>query len=734
MNNPMCHTCRLSVLAIVFGQAFPVLGQEIDAERREAIAALAETQNELRMGAGYLSDPTRRGGMFTGMREEGGYLLADIELHRLDQATGTRFRLSGRDLGLDTREISVDHHRQGHWRYGFAYSQTQRHDAMVVNTRLSGIGSESLAIKGESSARAVDFSQKRDLFSLGAEYFLSKADSLRVRFTHEDKVGERLFGRGAFGGSTSVPNPTFGCSNPLSGSNPFTCSTALEFLAEPIHRTTETLELAFNRTTRQYQFSAGYYGTLFVNHSARLDISSPDLNGPSSSVTSASGTVPPFSPLAMPLSNDSHQVFMTGGYNVTPLTRATLKTSYTVAQQNENFISVTPAATFAGSPPSLKGRVDTTLAYLDVTSFEVDRLDLQANLRYEDRNDKTPEAQYLAAATTPSATLAGVTGYNKPRSWSSLKSKLEAGYMLPAEFKVLAGWELDRQERNAPERFSKVNFRTETDESSLYLEAKRSILDTLSGALGYRQSRRSGSSYRPDTYAQALPAGASGTDPKYSVNPLLWADRDRTTWKATADWVPAESWAVHAVHEESSDQYEGMALGPRNGFRMFSSIDVSYALSERWNAHFWWSRDDTRAEQATYSSGTAAAPSQLWQAKLRQLSEGLGAGLAGKTRSGIEMGLDVAFADQAAQHRMAAISGPAIQSLPDYYYRQLDLRAHFTYPLDRQSGVRADYGYQELKTDDWTWTNWSYTDGTQLIQDVSQRTHFVGASYYHRWR
>jgi hypothetical protein len=99
------------------------------------------------------------------------------------------------------------------------------------------------------------------------------------------------------------------------------------------------------------------------------------------------------------------------------------------------------------------------------------------------------------------------------------------------------------------------------------------------------------------------------------------------------------------------------------------------------------------------------------------------------------MGVDFAFADQAAQHRMAAITGPAIASLPDYYYRQFELRAHGAYPLDKHSGIRAQYIYQDLKTDDWTWTGWTYsTDNATLIQDAAQRTHFVGLSYYYRWR
>jgi MtrB/PioB family decaheme-associated outer membrane protein len=695
---------RLSLVAVAVATCFAAHAQEIDQDRLEAIAALTTPQGELRLGLGYLSDESRRFGQYSGMREGDAYGLLDVNLVGLDKASGTWTRLYGRNLGLDSREAMFEQQRQGKWRYFLGFSQSSRYEPHVVNTAVSGIGSENVNVpSAPTPGGPADFSLKRDLVSVGFDHAISKTNALRVRFTHETKEGERLYGRGNAG----------------------TNGQAIEFLPEPNDRTTETLELAFSHAGKNLQFSGGYYGTLFVNHADSLN-----LTGGSVPLLTPAGNQP-FTPMSQPLSNDSHQLFLTGGYNLTPLTRASFKLSETIARQNENFVSVTPAPVLASAPASLDGRVDTTLAYFDLTSLEFNRFDLQANVRYEDRDDKTPEAQFISAAV-PNLQLAGVTGLNKPRSWSSLKTKLEAGYLLPQNFKLLGGWELDQQKREASEQYRKVNFREETDESTVRLELKRSLYDSINGSIALSQAKRTGSDYLPSTYVDvngALP----GTPTSELVNPLIWADRDRTAWKASVDWAPLDSLAVRMVYEIADDQYDDRPLGPRDGSRQFGSIEASYAISDRWQAHFWWSQDDLRAMQRTRTN-PALATSQEWQANLRQASESVGAGLQGRMRSGVEIGADVSYSKQTAEQRMQALTGAPVTSLPDYYYRLTEVKLFASFPIDKNSGVRMDYAFYDWQTDDWTWRDWTYRDGTTLTQDATQQTHFVGVSYNYRWK
>jgi MtrB/PioB family decaheme-associated outer membrane protein len=704
---------RLAVLSMAIAGAFPVGAQELDEERLAAIAKLTDPASAIYIGAGWLSDPSRRFGLYSGVREQGFHPSLGFDLLQADKRTGRSLRISGRDLGTDMQEAGIGWDRQGAWRLGLEYGRTVRSEPMVVNTGLTGIGSETVTVNG-TTIRPVDYSIRRDLFVGRGEFSIDRNTTLRMRFSHETKSGERLYGRG----TTAATLPY-----------------AIELLAEPLDRTTETLEVAVSHNRREFQVSAGYYGTLFVNHDNALFVNggATPFTAPTVACAPApcSLSLPPFAYMSQPLDNNSHQVFVTGGYNLSPLTRTSFKLSKTIALQNESFVpgvtvngNGSPVTAIPGRPGSLNGRVDTTLVYADVTSFTIDRVDLQANVRYEDRDDKTPVSRYLSAEA-PSGTIAGVTGFNKPRSWSSLKSKVEAGYTMPEEFKAVAGWELDKQKREAPEPYRKVNFRNETDEGTARLELKSGFQAALNGSVSYSEARRRGSSYLLDTYTNT-----NGTSPTTSVNPLLWADRNRNAWKGALDWTMAENASMRVSHEKSNDHYFGMALGPRGGHREYTYADLSYAISERWNAHLWWSLDDLVAEQATQ---TGAGAAQRWQAQLRTRSEGFGGGVQGKFRNGVELALDIMYSDQAAEQRIRALTTFATNSLPDFYYRTAEVRATVGVPFDSHSGINAEYSFLDWRTNDWTWNGWIYSDGATLTQDYQQRTHFIGMSYYYRW-
>lgn len=677
--NMHLHTFSKAILAsLVAGLFAPAHGQGIDPERAEAIADIAAVRSEVSIGAGFVSEDNRRFGQYSGLRDEGFYGKLDLDYRSLDKTDGRWLKVYGRNLGIDNRELLVDHQRQGEWRYFLGFSQTPRYEPMLVNTGLLGIGT-STQVVGANSRRPVDLAMKREQFSTGFDRSIGGSNALRVRYTHEQKEGDRIFGRGNASGPAGI-----------------------EFVTEPIDRTTQTLELSLSHTGRKLQISGGYYGTQFVNHDNRLDISGGGL-----------GTA--LSPMSLPLSNDSHQAFVTGGYNLTPLTRASFKTSYTSARQSEQF-PITPS--LASAPRSLDGRVDTTMVYADLTSLEIRGVDLQANVRYEDRDDKTPEAQYLNTLAA-SAGNAGHTGLNKPRSSRSLKSKLEGGYQLPLGFKGVLSWELDQQELDAPERFRRVAYREELDETTTRVELRRMIADSATGTVSYSQARRRGSDYVADTYTPA-----SG-----DVNPLLWADRDRDTWRATLDWAPIADLSLRFSVDHADDEYSGRAMGPRDGSRQYYALDLSYSLTSRWQATVFLSRDDTEARQRTHT-GTG----QQWEANLRQLGDAVGVGLRGKLRNGLELGGDLNHYRDQGENRMHAVSaGTAVTSLPDYTYKLTELKLFGSYPIQTNASVRIDYLYHDWKTNDWTWSGWVYSDGTTLTQDAEQRTHLLAASYSYRW-
>lgn len=52
----------------------------------------------------------------------------------------------------------------------------------------------------------------------------------------------------------------------------------------------------------------------------------------------------------------------------------------------------------------------------------------------------------------------------------------------------------------------------------------------------------------------------------------------------------------------------------------------------------------------------------------------------------------------------------------------------------KNPGVRFDYVHDRYKTDGWTWNNWVYFDGTQVIQNPNQVVNFFEISVYYSWQ
>src|SRR3989304_9564380 len=86
--------------------------------------ALAEgPESSVSVGVGNWSNNRHQGGIFDGMRDDGGYLLLDADILKRDDATGTWLGLKLRNLGLDNREIRGEWQRQGDIGASIEYSR-----------------------------------------------------------------------------------------------------------------------------------------------------------------------------------------------------------------------------------------------------------------------------------------------------------------------------------------------------------------------------------------------------------------------------------------------------------------------------------------------------------------------------------------------------------------------------------------------------------------------------------
>src|SRR3954469_13391636 len=351
-------------------------------ERDDEIARLTKPESSVEVGAGYVDKDNTRFGQYNGTVDKGLYLLFDARYQRRDDATGTWTTLTGRNLGLENRDLRFEQSKQGDWGYFVDFSQTPRYSPYTPITGLTGADSSTQTVNGQAPT-PLELSTERTAIGVGADKWVSSHWDVRLSARQEEKTGRRLFGSG---GGTA-------------------------FLVDPIDYRTQLYEASIGYTDEKLQLMGGYFGTNFDNFKNRLDV-----------IGSPSG----ITPIALPPANQSHQLNLSGGYNFSRTTRGNFKLAYTHQTQDAQFIDVSTTGR-----TTLGGVVDTAFGQIGLTARPMPKLAIVADLRRENRDDKTPVVDYFNVSTTNTA-----TGVNEPRSIHSTVGKLEGTYQLPSQFRV----------------------------------------------------------------------------------------------------------------------------------------------------------------------------------------------------------------------------------------------------------------------------------------------------------
>jgi MtrB/PioB family decaheme-associated outer membrane protein len=605
--------------------------------------------------------------------------------------SGTWITLDARNLGLDSRAFRFDHNHQGDWGYFFQYDEIPRSNPYLHNTALAGLGLPNVTVNG-AALETVQLETERKRFTLGGTKWFGDGFSFDLRARDDKKSGERQFGRGT--------------------------SNALEFLTDPIDQSIRQVEATLGYVSSKLHLSGGYYGTSFNNKSTALNITGGN--------SSLAGGTAPFTPIALPPDNQSHQVFLSGGYRFTPTTQGNFKVAYAKAEQDDDFI--VPSST---GRTNLGGKVDTTQVQLGLTARPMPKLSLLANFRYEDRDDKTPVFDYFPVTTTSTA-----TGENEPRDIETTNAKVEASYYLPGGFRLTAGIEDDIKNRNTSS-VRVVSYREETDELSYRLELRRSISETITGSLAYVYSDRGGSDFQTTVVT-------NGTVGSNLIAPIYLADRDRNKVRLLVDWTPTEPLSLQFLVDYADDDYSGrtpLDLGVQSGKAQYYSVDATYVFSDAWQASAWVSHNDNQLDQTACvgASSTGVCPanagSPIWGAQMRNVGDSLGISLDGKILEGLDVGAELQYMDITDEFDQQSLTaGGTVPPLPDISTKETLAKVHARYALPNNATLGVELAYDLYETDDWTWSTFGYVDGTRVFDDPQQDVFFVGVTYTYRWR
>lgn len=740
-------------------------------------------------------------GQYNGMRDHNAYLNLDVDYLNRDDATGTWMTVKGRNLGLDNRELSVGMEKQGDWKITGEASELVKRDIRTINTADTGVGSSHptiVRLATPGTGRDVDLELKRVGLGLGVEKWITPSFQIQASFKNEDKDGERFWGRG-YDCAGYVCAATFGG----------TVKNAILMTAEPVNFNTKQYELKFNFNDEKLNLSAGYYGSYFTNSNGSLNPTVPNvLNNGLGVAGTLFAAVGPLViagggtslqnvlqlPMALPPANHANQFSLAGNYAFTPSTIGTFKYSFTRMTQDRSFNAMGLANAPAGSS-NLDGKVDETLFQIGLTAKPIPKLSLLANFKYEDKDDQTPLADYNVEARTanpvavPSSTMTPQVGVAAPVwmnghvSNTKWTGKLEASYLLPENVRATLGVDYKRVERMVPtagpastneEVLAGLGpLREKTEETGYRLELRRSISESLTGAVSYAQSNRKGSDWStlntldPATpgisaanlalintycggracYGQKLSEAAILALGTTTPFPKEMANADRQKWKMSANWTPLENASLQFVAEHGQDENSSKknSVAGGKGFREnqvdFYSIDGDYAFNDNWKLTGYYSYGDQN-QYINHSTG--------YKLNLNTRNDAFGLGLLGKVSSQLEIGANLAYLRDDNQYGIkasaSATGAPASANnlaqaaigLPDVTFRQTTFSIFGKYALDKSTAVRVTLGYQDSKLDEWSWSNngvpFTYADNTTVKLKDNQSVTWIGASYIYKFQ
>jgi MtrB/PioB family decaheme-associated outer membrane protein len=704
---PFRPTLLAVALAAAFSPAFAADEEKKEEKKDTAVEA------SVTVGAGVVSGSEADQALFgqyhsfAARRDFGPLLGIDYSLRRPETATWVDFQAS--DLLGSQREMNVLYKKVGDWRIGARYSELTRREPHAV---IDPTGAES---RLQTKRTGLGFNYWRSL---------SRALKFEADVKHEEKKGSRLFGHGFACPSAYAP----GC---LPGSLIATGSAVL-LTPEPIDASHTQVETRLAYAEGNLRFALGYYGSFYRNDLGSL------VSGVGGTLNNAVGTALPLSaglqsllnqPIALPPDNQAHQVDFSGSYDFTPATRSTFKVAYGRASQNDSFAGMGLTSAPAGVT-SLDAEVHTLMARVGVTSRLSKTVTLNGDLRYENREDKTPLALY---------NVEGTAAYtNRLLPYEKIKGRVNGAWQVSNDWRASAGAEyesIDRGQYTATSAVGGISaLRQETEEFTVWAEARRRMGESVSGSVKLSSSRRDGSNWLRDNSGRGVTEVSDDQLPANTVLMPTLADRQRDKVKAFVDWQPTDELSLQAGAEWGQDDYDQVtAYGLEKTSFGQVSLDATYAINERWNVNGYVSWGRQALNQAKREGYIMA---------LRNESATLGVNVTGRVNPKLEVGGGLSYMDDRTEHRQTLdpLASPANATLlaaagglPDITFRQTTLRLFAKYQLDPKSSLRGDLAYQRTRWNDWAWqyngAPFTFSDGTTLSLQPTQSLWYLGVTY-----
>jgi MtrB/PioB family decaheme-associated outer membrane protein len=618
------------------------------------------TMNRIDIGIGYVSDDAYKFGRYNGLQTDGAYSIADIKIREFNEE-GMFWSLRGTNLGLESRYLRLEGGKQGSYKLFLTYDELPNYKDNTVQSPLDGIGSNNLTLPAgfdintnlNSNLKNFELKTKREAIGVGAKFTAKQHWHFDIDFKNETKEGVDATGAAIANGSTQVVG-----------------FTTTSLIAEPIDYETSLVNAKVEYAGHDGQLGLTYHISYFDNNNDALN-----WQDPFNPAASASMSLAP--------DNEFHQLSLDGGYNLPYRSRITGVFSMGRMTQNDNFQPYTIDSTI-GAPAlptnSLDGEVWLTTAQLKLSSRPLDKLRLNAELRYNERDNKTPINSYnyvvLDSHLSPRART------NNPYSYEKNLFKLDANYRFNAITSLRGGYKYEDISR------SYVNAeREDTTEDTLYAKWKVKALSNVDLTILAETSQRDGSDYVPLT----------------NENPALrkyfLADRDRDTYGAIIDFMATEKLFFSARADYNKDDYSNSALGLTEATQPVYTVDFSYTPVHNITTYGYYTYEDIQSSQAGQD---ISATGTDWTADFSDQFDTIGLGAKLTDLGRWDVGLDIVHSKSRGAIVMTDIQNPGTEvQYPDTTTELTSVKLWTTFNYSKQLSYKFGYWYEEYDGENW---------------------------------
>jgi MtrB/PioB family decaheme-associated outer membrane protein len=601
------------------------------------------------LGFIFVDDPTPKFADYRGMIDDWYIEASGSSSYR--NAEGHYFDFIGRNLGLESRQLEMRGGKQGVYELRADYSEIPRYMGHGTTTPYMGVGTDTLTLSDSPTWVPATLESKRKTYGAGLTVKFGGSWRFQADVERQTKSGTRTFSGGLFAISAAL-------------------------IPAPIDYTTNLFNTGLEYLGKRGQIRLEFIGSDFNNGNESLTWDNPMPLGWGDEVSRS----------ALEPDNKFSQVSLVGAFSFSPRFRLSGKASMGEIKQNAAFLpyTINPAYGDLDLPrASLNGKIETSMYNLAGRLYIklADRLDLTAQYKVNERDNKTPVDSYTPVLLE---VLQSDPRTNRPYSYKREQGKLELRWRPMNRLRLNAGVKQDILERT-------------------YQDVSESAEDSYWGEFQINHSALFGTRLKYEVLKRDATWFEEQGNYDRAENPLMrkfnMVDRDRNRVAVEFDLTPTENFDIALSYYMTEDEYDESFLGLNESEESSINLDLNYYVSERAIIYAFVTKDNIEAEMSA-ANGVGATP---WNAFTEDEILTWGLGISGRFTDKLGYGFE--YISSEADGNILTDSGAGEAPFPVLTTELTNARLYLDYDLSDRWGLGMDAYREEYDSADW------YIDG-----------------------